>query len=86
MKSYYSKNKRLIPKSLFKKKAFEFFRYVEENHNDIYITDHGKPVIRITRYEPKKEQEKEIFDLYHSIIEYKTPFAPVSQNDWEALK
>ncbi len=40
-----------ISKSKFKSKAFEYFRQVERTGQELIITNHGKPVLKIVPYE-----------------------------------
>ena len=72
-----------IPKSEFKPKAFKYFRLVEETHEEITITDHGKPVVKIVPY--KKTDETEIRELRNLVVLYDDPFEP-AETEWEALK
>lgn len=38
---------KIISKSKFKPKALQYFREVEKTGQQIIITDHGKPVLKI---------------------------------------
>ena len=71
-----------IPKSQFKPKAFHYLRLVEETHEEITITDHGKPVVKIVPYE--KTDDIEIRELRNLLISYSEPFKP-AETEWEAL-
>ena len=42
---------RRVSKSQFKPRALEFFREVERSGDTLVITDHGRPVLRLVRYE-----------------------------------
>lgn len=73
-----------IPKSKFKPKTFELFRYVESTAKPLIITDHGKPVLKIT---PVRDEEAEGTAAFrNTVISYDRPLDPVAESDWEALK
>ena len=72
-----------IQKSAFKPKAFEYFRSVETTGEEIIITDHGKPVLKISKI---IDSDPEIVEsLKNSVIHYENPMEPVATEDWEAL-
>ncbi len=74
----------IVSKSSFKPHALKYFRQVQKNGQELIITDHAKPVIRIV---PFREEEQVILkELRHSVIRYDDPFKPVGQDDWETLK
>ena len=73
----------IVSKSKFKPKAFEYFRLVEDTHQEIVITDHGKPVLKLLPFE--NNDEKELMELKNTVIEYKNPLEPVD-SEWEVLK
>jgi prevent-host-death family protein len=73
-----------VPKSLFKPRAFEYFRLVEQKRQEILITDHGRPVARIAPVEEADESELEA--LRGLVVKYVEPFEPVGAEDWEAAR
>ena len=73
-----------ISKSQFKPKALQYFRELQESGKDIVITDHGKPVIKISPY--SEESRLVLEELRHSVKRYDSPTEPVAIDDWEALK
>ena len=70
-----------VPKAQFKPKAFEYFRMVEETGEELIITDHGKPVLKIMR--TLDENETILEELRGSVMEYLDPCEPVAADDWE---
>lgn len=74
----------IISKSTFKPQALKYFRQIEEQHQEIIITDHRKPVIKIIPY--KHEPHIILEELRNSIIRYDDPLSPIGEDDWEALK
>ena len=72
---------KLVQKSKFKPKAFEYFRLVEQGES-IVITDHGRPVAKIVPY--SEEHGSAVGALKGSLIAYQAPMEPVGESDWEA--
>jgi prevent-host-death family protein len=85
---YYGLMRRASPvkvsKSSFKPKAFEYFRLVEEKRQEILITDHGRPVARISPVD--EADENELAALRGLVVKYLEPFEPVGPEDWEAAR
>lgn len=76
--------KRIVSKSEFKPKVFEYFRLVQKSNRPLYITDHGKTVLKII---PCREDEGELLkELRGTIIKYENPCLPVGIEDWEELE
>ena len=73
-----------ISKSSFKPQALKYFRQIQEQGQELIITDHAKPVIRITPF--REEPHIILEELRNSVIRYDDPFKPVGEDDWEALK
>jgi prevent-host-death family protein len=80
----YMKRTIKIPKSAFKPKAFEYFRLVEEKRQEILITDHGRPVARISPVD--EVDEPELSALRGLLVKYVDPYEPVGPEDWEAAR
>jgi prevent-host-death family protein len=73
-----------VPKSIFKPKAFEYFRLVAEKRQEILITDHGRPVARISPVDEADEQE--LAALRGLLVKYVRPYQPIGAEDWEAAR
>ncbi|WP_374728904.1 type II toxin-antitoxin system Phd/YefM family antitoxin [Caballeronia concitans] len=73
-----------VSKSEFKAKALEYFRLVESTGEHMIVTDHGKPVLEVRRYDNSSLTPLE--ELRGSVLFYDDPFEPVGLEDWEALK
>ena len=73
-----------ISKSRFKARALEFFRQVEQSGNELIITDHGKPVLKLIPY--ASDPAKALAALRGSVIRYDAPTEPVGLEDWESLR
>jgi prevent-host-death family protein len=72
-----------ISKSQFKPRALHYFREVQEKGVELIITDHGKPVIRVTPY--SKNHMDVLNRLRNTVIKYEDPTEPVGIEEWEAL-
>lgn len=73
----------IISKSSFKPQALKYFRQVQEQGLELIITDHAKPVIKITPF--REEPQTILEELRNSVIRYDNPCEPVGQGDWEIL-
>ncbi len=74
----------VISKSKFKPHALKYFRQIKDTGQELIITDHSKPVIRII---PFHEKPKVVLqELRNSIEFYNDPLEPVAENEWKALK
>jgi prevent-host-death family protein len=73
-----------ISKSQFKPKALEYFRYVQRTRKELVITEHGKPVVKISPYsfDPQATLKK----LRGSVKKYVDPLEPVGLEDWDAAR
>lgn len=74
-------NQEHVTKSQFKARALEYFRKVESSGKALVVTDRGQPVIEIRRY--RSDRRSPLDTLRGSVIEFKDPFEPVAQDDWE---
>ncbi|HLX09501.1 MAG TPA: type II toxin-antitoxin system prevent-host-death family antitoxin [Thermoanaerobaculia bacterium] len=72
-----------ISKSRFKARALEYFRQVEHTGNELVITDHGRPVLKVIPY--AADPAKALATLRGSVLRYDSPTEPVGVEDWEAL-
>lgn len=73
-----------VPKSRFKPRAFEYFRLVEEKRREILVTDHGRPVVRISPVD--EADEDELQELRGLVVKYVDPLEPVGAEEWEASR
>jgi prevent-host-death family protein len=74
----------LVSKSLFKAKALEYFREVETTGQELIITDHGKPVLKVVPY--SHDPAEALRGLRGSVIRYTDPLEPVGLEDWDSLR
>jgi antitoxin (DNA-binding transcriptional repressor) of toxin-antitoxin stability system len=75
---------RAVSKSQFKPHSLEYFRKIEQSGEELVITDHGHPVLKIVPY---VEDPEECFQgLRNTVLKYEGPLEPVGMEDWEGLK
>jgi PHD/YefM family antitoxin component YafN of YafNO toxin-antitoxin module len=71
-------------KSQFKAKALEYFRVVEATGEPVVITDHGRPVLEVRRYQTATEDP--LARLEGSVVRFDRPFDPIDEDAWDLLK
>ena len=74
----------MISKSQFKPRALHYFREIEKTGQELVISDHGKPVLKIVPYSENPEETLKF--LRGTVVKYDDPTEPVGLEDWEALK
>ncbi|MCD6291832.1 MAG: type II toxin-antitoxin system Phd/YefM family antitoxin [Deltaproteobacteria bacterium] len=74
----------MISKSAFKPQALKYFREIEEQGQELIITNHARPVIKIIPF--RGEPDVVLRELRNSVLSYDDPLEPVGENDWEVLK
>ena len=73
-----------VSKSQFKPHSLEYFRKVEQTGEELVITDHGLPVLKVVPYVADPEQC--FRGLRNTVLKYDAPLEPVGVEDWETLK
>jgi hypothetical protein len=76
---------RQLSKSRFKAQALELFRPGEASGEPLVVTDHGRPTLEVRPYRPDRPDADPLEELRDSVLRFDDPFAPVGENDWEAL-
>jgi prevent-host-death family protein len=74
-----------VSKSKFQDRLSEYLREVENTGQELIITDHGKPVLRLVPYN-QGIQKGILESLRGSVVRYDDPTEPVGQEDWESLR
>ncbi len=73
-----------ISKSKFKPAALEYFRQVQETQEELIISDHGRPVLKIVPYhDPAHAKPDPISTLRGTLTRYEQPFGPITEA-WES--
>jgi len=73
-----------VSKSQFKPRSLEYFRRIEQTGEELVITDHGRPVLKIVPY--LDDPEACFKGLRNTVLKYDEPCEPVAEEDWEAIK
>lgn len=73
-----------VSKSQFKPHSLEYFRKIEQTGEELVITDHGRPVLKVVPY--VVDPEECFRGLRNTVLKYDAPLEPAGVEDWEALK
>lgn len=72
-----------VSKSKFKPRALEYFRKIQETGEELVLTDHGKPVLKITAFKP--DPAAALKSLRNTVVRFTDPLQPTGEV-WEVLK
>jgi len=72
-----------VSKSKFKPRALEYFRKIQETGEELVLTDHGKPVLKISAFKP--DPAAALKSLRNTVVRFTDPLQPTGEV-WEALK
>lgn len=75
---------RVVSKSRLKARALHYFREVERTGEEIVITHHGRPVLKLVPY--REDPHEALLSLRDTVVKYEAPTEPVGVEDWEALE
>jgi prevent-host-death family protein len=73
-----------VSKSQFKPHSLEYFRRIEQTGEELVITDHGRPVLKVVPY--VADTEECFRGLRNTVLKYDAPLDPVGLEEWESLK
>lgn len=73
-----------VSKSQFKAKALAYLRLVEQRHEELVITDHGRPVARVVPI--ARDAESLLAPFRGTLSRYDRPTEPLDLEDWETLR
>ncbi len=74
----------VVSKSKLKPKILEYLRAVETTHQEIIVTDRGRPVLKIVPY--TEEEADLLARLRNTVVRYEDPTEPIGLEDWEVLR
>ena len=72
-----------VSKSKFKPRALEYFRKIQETGEELVLTDHGTPVLKITAFKP--DPAAALKTLRNTVVRFTGPLEPTGE-DWDALR
>ncbi|ACK69509.1 prevent-host-death family protein [Gloeothece citriformis PCC 7424] len=70
-----------ISKSKLKAKLLEYLRLAESQEEEIIITDHGKPVLKISKYTVSPTTE-ELFSPMRGKVQYFEDLTTPTTDEW----
>jgi antitoxin (DNA-binding transcriptional repressor) of toxin-antitoxin stability system len=73
-----------VSKSQFKPHSLEYFRRIELTGEELVITDHGRPVLKVVPY--VADTEECFRGLRNTVLKYDAPLDPVGVAEWVSLK
>jgi prevent-host-death family protein len=73
-----------ISKGLLKNKMLEYFRNVERTGEELIVTDHRKPVLRVLPIK-KRRSLKTAFAKYQGKAKYTRPVTDPEKEEWGDL-
>ena len=73
-----------ISKSKLKAKMLEIFRELEATGDELIVTDHGRPVLKIVPIQPKNSV-KELFAEYQAQVEYLEDIDTPTIDEWDEV-
>lgn len=71
-----------VSKSKLKARMLEMFRELEERGGELVVTDHGRPVLRITPIRERVSVAEAFTDLRGGLVFHEDPDAPTTQ-EWD---
>jgi prevent-host-death family protein len=72
----------MISKNKLKARMLEFFRQVESTGEELIVTDHGKPVLKIVPIQPKTAVKDLFGDLQGRVVYHEDINTPTLA-EWE---
>ena len=73
-----------ISKSKLKAHMLRIFREIEESGEELIVTDHGKPVLKINPIKKQKSIQDVFADLQGKITFHEDPTTPTT-DEWDAV-
>ncbi len=70
-----------LAKNAVKARLLEYFRYVESTGEDIVVTDHGRPTIRISAIR-RGDSVAEVFAAYRGKVSIKGDALASTEDEW----
>jgi prevent-host-death family protein len=73
-----------ISKSKLKSKLLELLRFVESEGEEIVVTDRGKPVVKISKYDDSPSTEQ-LFGQMRGKVKYFEDLTNPTTEEWEEV-
>lgn len=75
-----------VSKADLKAHMLEYFRDIERSGDEIIVTDHKKPVLKIVPIERKYNSAAKVFGPYRSRLKIYEDLTTPTADEWEELK
>lgn len=72
-----------LAKNVIKAKLLEYFRYAESSGEDLIVTDHGQPVIKISAIK-RSGSVADVFKAYRGKVMIEGDPLASTADEWEA--
>ena len=73
-----------VSKGILKSKMLEYFRHVEETGEELVVTDHRLPVLRVVPIR-KKESPQDVFADLRGKLRYRGSLTEPTSSEWDEL-
>lgn len=73
-----------ISKSRLKAEMLGVFRELERSGDELIVTDHGRPVLKIVPLQPKRPSVEELFAPYRGKVVYHEDIMKPLTEEWES--
>ena len=74
-----------ISKNQLKARMLAIFREIERTGEEVIVTDHSRPVLKITSLKGRKKSFAEVFGPYRGKIKYTEPLEESTEDEWGDL-
>lgn len=79
------KHPQYVSKGVLKSHMLEYFREVERTGQELIVTDHRKPVLRIIPLERKAKSTESVFKPYRNQVVYHEDMTTPTTDEWGEL-
>lgn len=73
-----------VSKGVLKAKMLEYFRQVEESGDELVVTSHNRPVLKVVPIAPKKSPQ-EVFGSLRGKVKYRGNLLDPETGMWEEV-
>lgn len=70
-----------VSKSILKAKMLEYLRRVEQTGEELVVTSHGRPVVRVVPFSIKRTPDEAFGDLRGKVVYHEDIFIPTT-DEW----
>lgn len=74
-----------VAKGVLKAKMLEYFRHVEATGEELIVTDHRKPVLKVTPIQKKTMKVEEVFGDLQGKVKYFEDINTPTTDEWSEV-